>query len=113
MLNEYKTIRESILEDKANFALSDAEQFTAYHRFCRVLKKDYNPQAYKELPYLIKSVYARYSECFLAEVCYEDEHPCHGDQMSGRDLKRWAAIELDEFFNESGLLPSGDFWHEK
>lgn len=48
----------------------------------------------------------------LAEVAYPEDHNNHGIQMAGRDLKRWAAIVLDEIFSEKIRDTDGNYWHE-
>jgi hypothetical protein len=113
MITQYENeLKKSLLEHKDKFSPSLDEQKIAFHRFCQVLRIAYNPMAYQELPYLIKSISSKYSACRIAEVFFEEEHSLHGDQMTGNDLKRWAAIEIDELFNEDYRLPSGSFWHE-
>lgn len=50
---------------------------------------------------------------WLAEICFDPSNPRHGVQMDGRDLRRWAAIQLNELFEDSALVPKyQDYWHE-
>lgn len=47
----------------------------------------------------------------LAEICFDKSDNRHGIQMDGRDLKRWAAIELNELFDDNFLFKN-EYWHE-
>lgn len=60
----------------------------------------------------IKALAERGSCRWLSAICFAPDHPRHGLQMDGRDLKRWAAVVLGEIFTPQALRPDGEYWHE-
>lgn len=47
----------------------------------------------------------------LAEICFSEDDNRHGIQMDGRDLKRWAALQMNELFEDKALIDN-EYWHE-
>jgi len=80
-------------------------------------KIDYSTQS---LPELIKIMAIQpCSHRLVSAVFYSKKHPEHQDQFSGRDLKRWAASQLGELFEDSSIMKEhwlpdfiGEHWHE-
>jgi hypothetical protein len=80
-------------------------------------KLDYSA---KTLPELLKIMAIHPCSCRrISGVFYDRSHHSHGDQYSGRELRRWAAIELGELFEDSAIINShrfkdfiGEYWHE-
>ena len=60
----------------------------------------------------IKTLAKRSSCRLLAEICFPEDHPHHGTQMDGRDLKRWAAIVIGDIFTSAAIESHGEYWHE-
>lgn len=59
----------------------------------------------------IKAVGSRSSARLIAEICFPESDNRYGLQMDGRDLKRWAAIVLNEIFTEKAIIDR-NYWHE-
>lgn len=74
----------------------------------------------KSLPELIKTLaYIPCSQRFISSLFYSKSHHSYGDQMEGRDLKRWAAHKMGELFDEKAIIKEhrfkgfdGEYWHE-
>jgi hypothetical protein len=113
---EYEDLIRNILKDKDCLTPSLKEQAIGYQRGLNYLSK--TKEEISSLPILIRElVLFRGCSCRrLAEIIYDEENDNHGVQFSGRDLKRWAAIELKELFEKQALILNevgeGDFWHE-
>ena len=109
-------LKEIIIKSGINIELSEAEQSMARLNVLRVMSKLDQNQSLAEL---IKELVVNYrpSSRRLAEIIYPEAHNSHGDQYSGRDLKRWAAIELHELFEDVAIVKlfdnqEPDYWHE-
>jgi hypothetical protein len=107
----YLIIKQNILNNKyPKSMLSLKLQEVGFERITK--KLNLNPKDCKNLAEAIKKVATRFSCSGLSEVVLPETHPEHGGQHSGRDLKRWAAIQLNELFEECALMENGEFWHE-
>ena len=108
----YQKIKKNILSDSHLFnILSRKEQESGFKRIMNRFKLD--PKQFKNLEEAIREVAPRCSCRALSETVLARSNPLCGDQYMGRDLKRWAAIQLKELFEEKALLKeSGEFWHE-
>jgi 16S rRNA C967 or C1407 C5-methylase (RsmB/RsmF family) len=116
-MDENKVLRENITKDYKAMAPTIKEQALGYQRGLEYLNAKQ-----KDLPtlaHVIKeiAVTRRASSRRLAEIIYHEKNPKHGVQYFGRDLKRWAAIALEELFRDGAFISEKDggfneYWHE-
>ena len=121
--DEYEGIRSKITQDKDLMAPSLECQELGLKRGLDFINKKFTGKnaapAFTSLPEIIKFIVLnnRCSCRRLAEIIYDESHNDHGDQYSGRDLKRWSAMDLDELFRKKAFISRDDngfddFWHE-
>jgi hypothetical protein len=111
-----QSLKDNIESKGIDLELSDSEMEESRKRLLLFLNQEDNDQT---LAMLIKDlvINRRPSARRLAEIVYPEGHNSHGDQYSGRDLKRWAAIELCELFTDIAIVKlfensEPDYWHE-
>lgn len=108
-------IKQKLKAEGINIELGENERDQARLNILHYLNQKDEDQS---LSMLIKEIALRGASCrFIAEKVYPESHYSHGDQMSGRDLKRWAALELEELFEDLALVDifksgTADYWHE-
>lgn len=118
-MENYDEIRASVI--KTTVLPTKEEQDLALERIKRLnslfLRVNYSGEP---LPALIKKLAIMpCSARYMSAVFHPKRHSLHGHQYEGRDLKRWAAIELNELFKEEAIIKEhrlenfvGEFWHE-
>ena len=116
--NYLKNIKSNIEKDEYYLNYLTEEDLVSVNENIEKLAKDLE---IKDLP-IFKSLkghvarrvkyFALRSSCRrLAEICFSKQDNRHGVQMDGRDLKRWAAVQMNELFTEKAL-ENHDYWHE-
>lgn len=100
---------------------TQAEQVIALARINRFYSLFFKTTESKDsLPSLVKKLSLQpCSSRFISSLFYKKSHNEHGDQYSGREIKRWAAIQLGELFTDEAEIKEhrfsnfvGEFWHE-
>ena len=118
--NIEKTLKQQLEEDSYYINFLSDEDLVVVNKNIEKLAAELD---IKDLP-LFKSLkghvarrvkyFALKSSCRrLAEICFSKGDYRHGHQVFGRELKRWAAIQMGELFTEKALRKnSNDYWHE-